>query len=165
MHPLPPLFPQVRVEHGLPVGLQRPDLQCGNVTFGPYSPVMHPLLWYRALCDPEGATPCCFRNRCRNRTEGQCVCRDCYDLRQAVQAEHATWRPAGAGCGTERLSVGQVCRVLEGATLYFIGDSFVRHVFTALLLAARDDELSGAMVLHAPPGSLSPSCLFVCFIA
>ena len=140
------------MEHGLPVGLQRPDLQCGNVTFGPYVSVMHPLLWYRALCDEDGATPCCYNNRCSNRTKEQCDCAECYDMRRTVQAEYATWVPGDPRCRTERLSAGQLCRVLDGATLYFIGDSFVRHVYTALLLVARDDELMGAIVPHAPPG-------------
>ena len=48
----------------------------------------------------------------------------------------------------------QVCSLLQGATLYFIGDSYVRHVFTALLLAARGNELSGAIQIFAPPGQV-----------
>ncbi|KAL8571884.1 hypothetical protein ACOMHN_011476 [Nucella lapillus] len=143
---------KVHVDHGLPHGLQRPDLKCGNVTFGPYSPPMHPLLWYRALCDQDGVTPCCHNNLCQNFAKDQCDCAECYDMRRPVQAEYAIWRPEDQSCRLVDFSKEEVCRVLEGATMFFIGDSYVRHVYTALLLAARGDEMSGGILPHAPPG-------------
>ncbi|XP_070196564.1 uncharacterized protein [Littorina saxatilis] len=150
---------KVRLELGLPKGLQRPDLKCGNVTFGSYSPPMHPLQWFRGLCDEAGTTPCCYDNQCQNRTLEECACPDCYDMRSAIQAEFGTWSGEekdedgdGRNCDVRRLSVDQICEVLEGATLYFIGDSFVRHVYTALLLYARQNELSGAISPITPPG-------------
>ncbi|XP_076441316.1 uncharacterized protein LOC143280522 [Babylonia areolata] len=143
---------KVHLDHGLPTGLQRPDLKCGNVTFGPYSPPMHPLLWYRALCDQDGSTPCCYDHQCRDVPKESCDCPHCYDMRRAVQAEYAIWRPEDPACRLVDFPQEEVCRVLAGATLFFIGDSYVRHVYTALLLAVRGDEMSGAILPHAPPG-------------
>nr|KAG5711797.1 hypothetical protein BaRGS_023561 [Batillaria attramentaria] len=143
---------KVRVEHGIPPGLQRPDDKCGNVTLGPFVAFMHPLLWYRGLCDPDGQTPCCYDNVCVSRPKEQCACPHCYDLRRTIHAEHATWHAERPECQPLDLSVQQMCKVLDNATLYFIGDSFVRHVYTAFLLAGRADDFTGAFLPNAPPG-------------
>ncbi|XP_025081887.1 uncharacterized protein LOC112556761 isoform X1 [Pomacea canaliculata] len=140
---------KVRKEKKIPTNLQRPDKLCGNVTF--------PNVVYRALCDPNGDTPCCYNNVCTNKTQHQCTCANCYDTRRPIDAEYATWRPSDPTCQLRHLSHNEICELLDGATLYFIGDSFVRHVFTAFLLAARNNETHGAMGPRTPP-ELQTSC-------
>ncbi|PVD36284.1 hypothetical protein C0Q70_03262 [Pomacea canaliculata] len=139
----------VRKEKTIPTNLQRPDKLCGNVTF--------PKIPFRALCDPNGDTPCCYNNVCANKTQHQCTCTNCYDIRRIIDAEYATWRPSDPTCQLRHLSQNEICELLDGATLYFIGDSFVRHVFTAFLLAARNNETHGAMGPRTPP-KLQTSC-------
>ncbi|PVD36283.1 hypothetical protein C0Q70_03261 [Pomacea canaliculata] len=140
---------QVRKEKTIPTNLQRADKLCGNVTF--------PKIPFRALCDPNGDTPCCYNNFCANTTQHQCTCSDCYDTRRPIDAEYATWRPSDPTCQVRHLSQNETCELLDGATLYFLGDSFVRHVFTAFLLAARNNETHGAMGPRTPP-ELQTSC-------
>jgi hypothetical protein len=82
------------------------------------------------------------------------------------QAEFATWIPEKEDCrgarGEDSLTPYEMCRVLQDASLTFIGDSFVRHVYTALLLAITGNERSGALLMYAPPGE--KSLLFIIFI-
>lgn len=60
-----------RVANGIPPTYQRDDGRCGDV---PYKDVpFHKHMWFRAICDPKGLTPCCHTNRsvckakkCRN---------------------------------------------------------------------------------------------------
>ena len=122
----------------------RSDKRCGNLTDG--------RRWFRALCDEEGDTPCCFNNVCVNKTASQCTCSACYDLRRTVVAEHATWRPADATCETVAwLSVEEMCRLLKEWRLVLIGDSLMRHVYRALLMEVRVDE-GGALKRNVTAG-------------
>ena len=72
------------------------------------------------------------------------------------QAEFAEWFPADSKClGAslkDEMSTAEICHVLKGATLYFIGDSYVRHVYTALLLRLTENEESGAIMPETPTG-------------
>lgn len=53
---------------------------------------------FRALCDPNGSTPCCFENKCVFKDVEHCRCQGCYDLRQKIHAELSTWIPANPTC-------------------------------------------------------------------
>ncbi|KAK7497220.1 hypothetical protein BaRGS_00011514 [Batillaria attramentaria] len=129
----------------MPRGLQREDKQCRTVTFpGATS-------WWRALCDKDGDTPCCYNNVCVNRSKENCTCSNCLDLRQVIHAELSTWVPVEAACRMRSLAVEEICRTLDTATIYFIGDSLARHTYTAFLLAVRGNELTGAMLNSTPP--------------
>ncbi|KAK7494332.1 hypothetical protein BaRGS_00014435, partial [Batillaria attramentaria] len=140
-----------RQNQGVPPGFQRPDGRCGNVTLKDIVPGMHPALWYRALCDPDGRTPCCYDNVCVNKPKEKCTCRNCYDQRRMIHAEYATWHAENPECQPLDLSVQQMCKVLDNSTLYFIGDSFVRHVYLSFLLAARSNDPTGAYMPNTPP--------------
>ena len=70
----------------------------GNVSFDALEGRMHNLHWFRALCNPDGDTPCCYGNRCVAREIESCRCDDCYDLRQPVNAELAEWVPKDPDC-------------------------------------------------------------------
>ncbi|KAK7497207.1 hypothetical protein BaRGS_00011501 [Batillaria attramentaria] len=128
---------------------KREDKQCRTVTFpGATS-------WWRALCDKDGDTPCCYDNVCVNRSRESCTCSNCLDLRQVIQAELSTWVPVEPACRVRSLSVEEICRILDTATIYFIGDSLTRHTYTAFLLAVRGNELTGAMLNNTPPGKIA----------
>ncbi|KAH9507552.1 hypothetical protein Btru_051433 [Bulinus truncatus] len=90
--------------------------------------------WFRAVCNPNGATPCCFNNMCVNKTVQECQCTECYDFRPKVYAELADWIPDDPTCRfLQYKSKEQVCDVLKNVTVYFIGDSFLRQIYISLL--------------------------------
>ncbi|CAL1548452.1 unnamed protein product, partial [Lymnaea stagnalis] len=120
--------------HQLPATLQRDDNKCGNLNFPNHQ-------WHRAVCNPKGATPCCMNNSCVNQTAQECQCPECYDMRQSVHAEFATWVPNNSSCKMRQFSSEEdVCRVLQNKTIYFIGDSFMRQVYTSLLAVLRGNR-------------------------
>ncbi|XP_076448488.1 uncharacterized protein LOC143285145 [Babylonia areolata] len=129
--------------HGMPRGLQRKDGLCGNVTFPKRA-------WFRAMCDTEGDKPCCYHNRCTNRSMDQCVCPECYDMRNPLHAEYARWRPSNQLCQVDEMSVEEICHLLRNTTIFFVGDSFTRHVYTAFLLAVRGNPITGAFSKKTP---------------
>ncbi|CAL1548450.1 unnamed protein product [Lymnaea stagnalis] len=116
----------------IPLTLQREDKKCGNLTFPG-------LGWFRALCDPKGATPCCMNGLCVNDSVQGCQCPECYDMRQRIHAELASWEPYDTTIQlTQFTSEKDVCRVLQNKTVYFIGDSFMRQLYTSVLAMLRD---------------------------
>ncbi|GFO47183.1 hypothetical protein PoB_007368800 [Plakobranchus ocellatus] len=75
-------------------GTKKSQRAIGNTGFG--GTIIHP---YRALCDPEGSTPCCYSNHtCVAFSQAQCVCDGCYDMRRPVHAELAAWVPRDKTC-------------------------------------------------------------------
>ena len=142
---------QARVEqHGMPPGLQRADGRCGNVDFLKRGGFQNAV--FRALCDAEGPTPCCYNGTCVNRTQDQCVCADCLDMRSRIEAEHATWLPAQAQCRRRKLSVAEMCRLLANSTIVFKGASLVRHLYTGFLLTVTGNDIAGAQAKNIPKG-------------
>ena len=129
---------------------QRPDLKCGNLTYtgSDY------MKWFRVLCNPEGPTPCCFHNRCENRTVEECKGPLNYDLRPRVHAEYSTWVPHDKRCSVKLFVSQSACKLLEGATIYVIGDSLMRQLYTALIMILRGNFKTGALKANTPPGKL-----------
>ncbi|KAI8794909.1 hypothetical protein BgiBS90_005285 [Biomphalaria glabrata] len=114
--------------------LERKDKRCGNVDLegNPY---------YRALCEPEGETPCCFSYTCVNKTIDQCQGPWALDVRQVFQAEFATWIPDDPTCKMLDLrSEKQICQVLDNVTIYFVGESLTRMLYMSLLGLLRDQK-------------------------
>ncbi|KAK6188517.1 hypothetical protein SNE40_004677 [Patella caerulea] len=134
-----------RTQHLLPPSLQRADGKCGNVTFDNLKRGFHNLLWFRALCDPYGTTPCCYENFCTNHTVSQCTCDDCYDMRQTINAEHASWVPDNRACRFPERNNTEMCHILNKMKIIFVGDSFIRHVYLAFLLLLRNNTLDGGL--------------------
>ena len=145
-------------EHHIPKGVQRPDKKCGNVNVGTGG-MLH---FFKGLCDPDGDVPCCYDYHCVNRTKEQCDCDTCQDMRKPIHAEYATWRPDDPACAPRNWTSEEICRLLHNSTIHFIGDSLVRHVFTAFLLAVRGNFESGAFRANIPKSGLNSSflCLF-----
>ncbi|XP_067676406.1 uncharacterized protein [Haliotis asinina] len=125
----------------VPASLQRPDGHCGNVG---YWGVSH---FIRALCSPIGPTPCCFNFRCKNIGVEQCRCSNCWDLRQSIHAEYSTWKTSDPRCSLQNeISTEEMCELLDGAYIHFIGDSLIRHMYKGLLMTVsqnfEDDTLN-----------------------
>ncbi|XP_067678785.1 uncharacterized protein [Haliotis asinina] len=131
----------VNARFNFPSNYQRSDGLCGNVTHTGSKTAE----WIRALCDPKGTTPCCFNNKCVLKSVEECVCPDCYDMRNQKHAEYSTWVPSDPKHGYKKHSSQEACRILKGSTILFVGDSLVRHVYTALLLIVTGNMKDGAM--------------------
>nr|KAI8754528.1 hypothetical protein BgiMline_012994 [Biomphalaria glabrata] len=143
----------VREHLFLPYSLEREDKLCGNVTFEELNWRMHDLHWFRALCNPDGDTPCCYNNRCVAKDADDCYCDSCYDMRQPIHAELATWSPTTYDCQMATFtSAEDVCHLLSNVTLYIIGDSLLRHVYVSLLTLIRSDTIYGPLLQYTSPG-------------
>ena len=143
---------RTRGEYRIPRSLQRADGACGNVAYDGVPQLR--LMWFRSLCDPRGPTPCCHEFVCTNRTADECRCPLCLDPRTPVHAELSQWRPEVPACRPREFSASEACRLLDGTTLVLAGDSFVRHVFVALVMLLTDDFRAGALKKDAPAGKV-----------
>ncbi|XP_041374004.1 uncharacterized protein LOC121387061 [Gigantopelta aegis] len=130
---------------------QRPDLKCGNL---PYAET-NPRVWFRVLCNPGGPTPCCFNNRCDNKTVDECRGPMNFDLRPRVHAEYSKWQPTDKKCSVKIFDSESACNLLKGSTIYVIGDSLMRQLYTALLMIIRGDLKTGALLPNTPEGKCS----------
>ncbi|XP_071099495.1 uncharacterized protein [Haliotis cracherodii] len=132
-----------RSSHGLPKSMQRRDGKCGNVAY-------ENLHYFRALCNPEGATPCCYGDTCINKTPDDCKCPNCFDLRNEIYAEYSTWEPEDSRCQVKNFTAQQACDLLQGLTITFVGDSLMRHVYTAMLMVLSNNGVDGALKAGTP---------------
>ncbi|XP_048242062.1 uncharacterized protein LOC124145791 [Haliotis rufescens] len=129
--------------HRTPKPMQRSDGKCGNVAY-------ENVYYIRALCNPAGPTPCCYGDTCINKTPDDCKCPNCYDLRTEIHAEYSTWEPEDSRCQVKKFTAQQACVLLKGLTITFVGNSFVRHVYTALLLLMTNYDINGAFIAGKP---------------
>ena len=90
--------------------------------------------------------------RCIPATEEDCRCPDCYDERQAVHSEYAQWVPSDQRCDVKNFSAYEACSVLRGATIEFVGDSFIRHIFAALVILLSDNKEFASLTPDLPSG-------------
>ncbi|XP_067660198.1 uncharacterized protein [Haliotis asinina] len=125
----------------IPSTLERSDGKCGNYTYDETPAATH----WRAVCSPIGQTPCCYNNHCVARNVEKCRCEYCFDLRNRIHAEMAEWTPRDDRCRLKEHTPEELCDLLDGSSLYFVGDSLIRHAFTAFLMAIRGDHKDGAM--------------------
>ncbi|XP_071119778.1 uncharacterized protein [Haliotis cracherodii] len=119
-----------RGKYFVPTTLARPDGVCGNTTFDFLKGLQHQALWFRPLCDPFGPTPCCYNNKCVYKTVKECMCENCFDMRRPINAELADWKPSSPNCQISMLNKDESCELIKGATIYYIGDSFLRQMYT-----------------------------------
>lgn len=127
--------------------VSREDGRCGNITIGDKRGP-------RALCLANGPLPCCFEGHCRKMTVSQCQCRNCYDIRQQVHAEFATWQASDERCQPKLYTAEQACALLKNGTILVVGDSFQRHLFSAILLILRGNNTQGALGKKTPAGKI-----------
>ncbi|XP_071078780.1 uncharacterized protein [Haliotis cracherodii] len=83
-------------------------------------------------------------------TMSQCQCRNCYDIRQQVHAEFATWQASDERCQPKLYTAEQACALLKNGTILVVGDSFQRHLFSAILLILRGNNTQGALGKKTP---------------
>ncbi|XP_046566728.1 uncharacterized protein LOC124275289 isoform X3 [Haliotis rubra] len=126
-------------QKGVPKSLQRPDNRCGNVGY------TNVTTFLRAICSPTGPTPCCYNFKCVKKTEAQCRCKNCWDIRQQIHAEYSTWTPSDPRCRPQQYSANQTCHLLDGGTIRFFGDSLVQHIYTAFLMTVRGNFKDGGI--------------------
>ncbi|KAK7100900.1 hypothetical protein V1264_023765 [Littorina saxatilis] len=138
-----------RGEYKIPRSLQRSDGRCRSMPFDGVTR-QDSFLSFRSLCNPNGPTPCCYHDHCTNRTLEDCACPTCLDTRSPVHAELSDWLPERAECKPREISSREACELLSGTTLVLAGDSFVRHVFVALVMLLTDDFQDGALKQNAP---------------
>ena len=134
---------------GIPATLQREDLLCGNVSY--------PGTKLRALCHPEGDTPCCAAdNTCVARSMDQCRCQTCWDLRRDFHADLAEFLPRDVSCHVGRYTdVEQVCTALDNVTLMLVGDSLVAQIYVSLLALLAGGGDVNSLQSYLPPGQRS----------
>ncbi|XP_046331008.1 uncharacterized protein LOC124114476 isoform X2 [Haliotis rufescens] len=121
-----------RSHYGVSASMERPDKRCGDVGFDGLK--SHPALKFRALCDPLGKIPCCYNNQCVARSEEDCSCPTCFDMRQQIHTEYATWKPRDDRCPVKTLAASSSCELLSGSELYFMGDSYLRQMYTMIVM-------------------------------
>ncbi|XP_046561073.1 uncharacterized protein LOC124270098 [Haliotis rubra] len=124
-----------------PPEYERVDGKCGNVSYE--NPKYVP--WIRALCNPLGQTPCCYDNHCEEKPIHECLCPNCIDVRREKHAEFSTWVPSDPQCKYKTFTAKEACRLLAGSVLHFVGDSFIRHLHTAMLLLLSGNPQTGAL--------------------
>ncbi|CAG5114980.1 unnamed protein product, partial [Candidula unifasciata] len=116
----------------IPPSYQRNDGRCGDVSYDQSPQFRH--MSFKAICNPKGETPCCYTHKCINVSETDCRCPTCYDERQSIHAEYAQWKPEDDRCMVKNFTSIEACSLLNETTLHFVGDSFIRHVFAAMVV-------------------------------
>ncbi|ESO88167.1 hypothetical protein LOTGIDRAFT_234721 [Lottia gigantea] len=140
-----------KASNRLPIyhNLQRPDLKCSNETFRPIAN------YIRALCDPEGETPCCFNNMCVGKTVRECRCTGCLDLRRdVIHPKYAKWVPHDRRCDFKPFTKKESCTLLENWTVHFVGDSLVEQLATAVFVTLSGNLKDGALEADIKPDAL-----------
>ena len=146
---------QMRVRKGWPDYLFHGDLRCGpkfplprgiNKKTVPY------LFDVQGQCDPESKTFCCQGNAgwCGFGPRF-CDCPSCINYRSFISAELADWIPSNA-CYVKNFTKRHACELLSNhlSSAVFIGDSLVRHLYSAMLLILTGDPLYGALKTDTP---------------
>ena len=141
----------LRQEYNIPNSLQRPDGLCGNLNYD-FVPQYHHMM-FRAICDPNGYAPCCYDYKCAARSVFDCNCTNCIDSRQLVHAELNRWIPDVAECNMREYNSTEACDLLSGTSVVLAGDSFIRHVFVAMIMLLTGNFQNGALDYNAPTGN------------
>lgn len=133
----------LRKHRGQPSNLTRADLRCGTKypihapEFGPDIP---------AMCSRESDKHCCnAEGRCSNG-QNNCTCPQCTDFRKVLNAELYDWVPSN--CRIRNYTSEEACTMVNDrlTRLVVIGDSLMRHVYTALMLIFTNDFQKGAIL-------------------
>nr|KAG5691483.1 hypothetical protein BaRGS_026258 [Batillaria attramentaria] len=61
------------------------------------------------------------------------------------------WKPEVPGCHVHEFGAKEACDLLKGTTLVLAGDSFIRHVFVALVMLLTHNFRDGALKKDADP--------------
>lgn len=141
----------LRVKKGWPNNLYHGDMRCGR---------RYPLprlvrtnrskiyvLDIKSQCKPFSRHPCCREDIgwC-GKGDMFCNCKSCVNYDSLMYAELSTWTPKN-NCRIRKLDPNDTCWFLQQrfTSLTFIGDSLVRHLFSALLIHLTQDRVYGAL--------------------
>ena len=106
----------------------------------------------QAQCDIDSPYPCCHDNTgwCGSG-EKFCDCPSCIDYRSFISAELAQWLPTN-GCRVKNFTQTSACELISRRinSITFIGDSLVRHLFSAMVILLTNDPLYGALKHNTP---------------
>ena len=107
----------------------------------------------QAQCDTDSKHYCCHGNTgwC-GRGDKYCNCPSCINYKSFVSAELAQWLPIN-GCQVTNFTQSSACESISKriSSVTFIGDSLVRHFFSAMLIILTNDPLYGALKFNTPP--------------
>ena len=147
---------QMRLRKGWPANLYHGDLRCGknyplprlikiNKSEGSYLDIA-------SQCDPLSEAPCC-RDDIGWCGKGDmfCNCNSCTDFRSYIPAEIADWEPFRT-CQTKMFTQRSACQLINKSftSITFVGDSLVRHLFTALVILLTNDGQYGGLRTKLP---------------
>lgn len=143
---------RLRMRKGWPTNLYHGDMRCGKKYPLPriirFNNTESYYLDISSQCDSQSNAPCCRDDIgwC-GRGDSFCKCSTCTDYERLIHAELYEWNVKVKGCNMKTFSSAEACEYLQSAftSVTFIGDSLVRHVFSALLLYLTDDPLNGAL--------------------
>eukprot|EP00794_Sanderia_malayensis_P017695 gene17695-19463_t len=142
---------KMRLQKGWPPLLYHGDMRCGAKY--PLPRLVHTNNTQRyhldipSQCDLQSEAPCCRDDIgwCGKGDE-YCRCPMCTDYRTFVPAELATWKTSN-GCDIPKITTKEACNELSSrfSSATFLGDSLVRHLFTALMILLTDNVKSGGL--------------------
>lgn len=146
----------LRERKGWPQRLFHGDLRCGPIfplprkTRNKNRPFV---LDVQAQCDTNSENYCCHGNTgwC-GHGEKFCNCPSCINYKSFISAELAQWLPVN-GCRVTNFTQFSACESISKriSSVTFIGDSLVRHFFSAMLIILTNDPLHGALKFNIPP--------------
>ena len=142
----------LRVKKGWPNTLYHGDLRCGARFPLPRAvrTINHTkvkVLDIQSQCQPFSAHPCCREDIgwCGDGDKF-CRCKMCSNYNKLRYAELSSWIPKN-DCQIKQVNGDDACSYLQDAftSISFLGDSLVRHLFSALLMHLTQDRVYGAL--------------------
>ena len=146
----------LRMRKGWPERLFHGDRRCG-----PRFPLPRKtrnkdrpyVLDVQAQCDTDSENYCCHGNTgwC-GHGDKFCGCPSCINYKSFISAELAQWLPF-SGCRVINFTQSSACESISRgvSSVTFIGDSLVRHLFSAMVIILTNDPLHGALKYNTAP--------------
>lgn len=145
----------LRQRKGWPERLFHGDLRCGPLFPLPRkvrNPSRPYVLDVQSQCDTESNNYCCQGNMgwC-GHGDKFCDCPSCINYKSFISAELAQWQPLN-GCHVKNFTQSSACESMSRAisSVTFVGDSLVRHFFSAMVILLTNDPLYGALRFTTP---------------
>ena len=142
---------ELRIKKGWPTNLYHGDMRCGKKYPLPRLLRTNNTKLYAldipSQCEHFSDTPCC-RDDIGWCGQGDtfCNCPTCVNYSSLIYAELSSWTPRN-NCKIKKLFSNDTCWFLDKhfSSVTFIGDSLVRHTFSALLIHLTQDRVYGAL--------------------
>jgi len=129
----------IRKKKGWSTENYRSDQKCGKSY-----PINNNGLPIAAQCDVNSDNPCCSP---KGICSTDCSCNGCIDYPSTVYPELYQWKPSTPGCDTIPKNQNESCTFLSKhfTSVTFIGDSLIRHLYTAILIHLTNDDQFGGL--------------------